>query len=112
MPIRVQRKRTKGYKLPPNTVCVTRPGKFGNPFDTASEFSEAVECCSELKAIPPWIDREKGERIIWIIEHMDELKGRNLACYCPLDRRCHADMLLIWANCEAVESLSPKLEKQ
>ena len=31
-PSRIQRKRTKGYKLPPNTVCVTRPGKYGNPF--------------------------------------------------------------------------------
>lgn len=32
MPIRIQRKRTKGWKMPPNTVSVTRPGKWGNPF--------------------------------------------------------------------------------
>jgi hypothetical protein len=32
-PVRIQRKRTKGWKMPPNTVSVTRPGKFGNPFD-------------------------------------------------------------------------------
>lgn len=29
-PIRIQRKRTKGWKMPPNTVCVTRPGRWGN----------------------------------------------------------------------------------
>src|SRR5690606_12066752 len=31
-PIRVQRKRTKGWIMPENTVSVTRPGKWGNPF--------------------------------------------------------------------------------
>ncbi len=30
--IRVQRKRTKGYKLPDNTKCVNRGTKWGNPF--------------------------------------------------------------------------------
>jgi hypothetical protein len=31
-PIRIQRKRTKGWKLPPNTVYVGRGSKWGNPF--------------------------------------------------------------------------------
>lgn len=31
-PIRIQRRRTAGYKLPPNCISVTRPGKWGNPF--------------------------------------------------------------------------------
>ena len=31
-PIRIQRKRTKGWKMPPNTVYVGRPTKWGNPF--------------------------------------------------------------------------------
>lgn len=35
-PIRIQRKRVKGWKMPPNTVSVTRPGKWGNPFDFRS----------------------------------------------------------------------------
>jgi hypothetical protein len=39
-PRRIQRKRTKGWKMPPNTVNVTRPGKYGNPFDFRSS-----ECC-------------------------------------------------------------------
>lgn len=29
---RVQRKRSKDFKLPENTVCVNRPTKWGNPF--------------------------------------------------------------------------------
>jgi len=32
MPKRIQRKRTKGWKMPPNTISVTRPGRFGNKF--------------------------------------------------------------------------------
>ena len=39
-PQRIQRKRTKGWKMPPNTVSVTRPGKWGNPFDFRSS-----DCC-------------------------------------------------------------------
>jgi hypothetical protein len=27
-----------------------------------------------------------------------ELRGRDLACYCPLDEPCHADVLLEFAN--------------
>src|SRR3990167_7719207 len=30
-PKRIQRKRTKGWRMPPNTVNVTRPGPWGNP---------------------------------------------------------------------------------
>lgn len=32
MPKRIQRKRTKGWKMQPNTVYVGRPSKWGNPF--------------------------------------------------------------------------------
>ena len=31
-PIRIQRKRTKGWRMPPNTVYVGRPTIWGNPF--------------------------------------------------------------------------------
>lgn len=99
-PRRVHRQRTKGWRLPPNTKCCTRPGPWGNPFESASEFAEAMECCSETKSVPKWMDQAKGERILWMIEHLDELKDWNLACFCPPEKRCHVDMLLIWANCE------------
>ena len=32
LPDRIQRKRVKGFTLPPNTVCITRGTDFGNPF--------------------------------------------------------------------------------
>lgn len=32
LPMRIQRQRRKGWKAPPNTVSVCRPGPFGNPW--------------------------------------------------------------------------------
>ena len=32
MPQRIQRRRTKGWRLPPNSRYVGRPTKWGNPF--------------------------------------------------------------------------------
>jgi hypothetical protein len=29
---------------------------------------------------------------------LDPLRGKNLACWCPLDQPCHADVLLEFAN--------------
>ena len=32
-PERIQRRRTKGWRMPKNCVYVGRPSKFGNPFE-------------------------------------------------------------------------------
>jgi len=104
-PKRIQRKRTKGWKMPPNTVCVTRPGKYGNPFTVnpnrkpgsfvngqgyinVPSSNEALACFREyvelkLKDDPKWLD---------------ELRGKDLACWCGLNKSCHADILLTMAN--------------
>ena len=31
-PVRIQRKRTKGWRMPPNTIYVGRPSQYGNPY--------------------------------------------------------------------------------
>ena len=99
-PIRVQRKRTKGWKMPENTVYVGRPTKYGNPF--IANFVEPISNLfitnemavgrfeSYFNNLSP-TDKEK------IIE---DLKGKNLACFCPLDKPCHADFLLEIVNAE------------
>lgn len=38
------------------------------------------------------------ERHAYVTEHLHELRGKNLACWCPLDQPCHADVLLEIAN--------------
>jgi Domain of unknown function (DUF4326) len=82
-PKRVQRKRTKGWRMPPNTVSVTRRG---NPF-AVTEFGREVA----IEKYPEWLAGKD----------LSELRGKNLACYCALDEPCHADVLLELANAAA-----------
>lgn len=95
-PVRIQRKRTKGFKLPPNTVSVTRPGRWGNPFKVGDdvpglpgEKMDAEDCVHCFTIFMPDFTREAARK---------ELRGKNLACFCPLDQPCHANVLLEVAN--------------
>jgi len=84
---RIQRKRTAGWRMPPNAVYVGRPTKYGNPFTLSLTFPtrEAV-----LKVYEGWLKRALLEDP----HFLDELRGKDLACWCPLDKPCHADVLL------------------
>ncbi len=104
MPVRVQRRRTKGYKLPPNTVCVTRGTKWGNPFPigkegplgrTAPDAEGAVGFFREIFRDP------EMRAAAGYPEDLTPLRGKNLACWCgESDKWCHADVLLALANDE------------
>jgi len=83
---RVQRKRVKGWKMPPNTVYVGRPTKWGNPWETTDD-SQRKEV---LIYYETWLKGELVDRP----DLLDPLKGKDLACWCPLDKPCHADVLL------------------
>ena len=38
--------------------------------------------------------RYPGVKVPSVTEIQTELRGKNLACWCPLDKPCHADILL------------------
>lgn len=129
IPQRIQRSRKKGYKLPDNTVCVTRPCKYSNPFKLRGDIIYG-NASYRRKILDPWIvvddnipNDEYGHiRVIelygewlqttpfelnkWFInpvsftheELMDDLSDKNLACWCALDKPCHADVLLRVVN--------------
>ena len=90
-PKRIQRKRTKGWRMPPNTVYVGRPTKWGNPYiaENPGEFAEVIENYQAWMDV--LISRELNHDFA-------ELRGKNLVCWCPLNRPCHADILLKLAN--------------
>lgn len=91
MPKRIQRKRTKGWKMPPNTVYVGRPSPCGNLFkgEDACEMYEAW-LCQLIGGIP---------RIVFMRPLIqDFLKGKDVACWCKLTENCHGDILLEIAN--------------
>jgi hypothetical protein len=102
-PQRVQLRRTKGWRMPPNTVSVARPGKFGNPFTVGcnpSHFSTALPslCTSVEQAVVCF--RYYADSFITITSGrwIEPLRGKNLGCWCKLDQPCHADVLLELAN--------------
>jgi hypothetical protein len=90
MATRHQRSRRKGARLPAGVVVVTRPTKWGNPHPLSLGREEAVRRYRD--------DLLAGRLAITVADVERELRGRDLACYCPLDEPCHAEVLLALAN--------------
>lgn len=86
-PIRVQLSRAKGWRMPPNTVSVARPGPWGNPYRIGTcLIGDAQDAVDAFRAnLPRGLD-------------LSALRGRNLACWCKPGAPCHADVLLELAN--------------
>lgn len=91
-PSRIQLKRTKGWKMPPNTVKVDRSTRWGNPF-TVDRYgaAEAVRMFREYIGHPNSPHGFEPSEI-------EQLRGKNLACWCKPGQPCHADILLKLAN--------------
>ena len=105
-PHRVQLSRKKGWRMPPNTVSVARPGKWGNPFKIGElkAFINNDDPADKVIVLPSTV-AECVTAFRWMAMHSevlplvkDELRGKNLACWCALDAECHADVLLELAN--------------
>ena len=121
---RVQRKRTKGWKMPPNTKYVGRSTRWGNPFrvvkdDFPDHDAWNVKCESNdvqgfilTRICRHYSYRNKTEAIndaircylAWLFatELYTELnKLRNydgLACWCDSNEPCHVDLLIDLLN--------------
>lgn len=102
-PVRVQLSRRKGWKMPPNTVRVDRAVVWGNPFIVGKHGTRA-ECVDLYLKLATGhvcisLTNTEEQRIAWgWMQKAGMLKGMNLACWCPLDKPCHADILLEIAN--------------
>lgn len=98
-PVRVRLSRTKGWRMPPNTVKVDRTTKWGNPH-LASVHGNAVAVAlleADLRDRGGFISARTGEKITQ--EHIvTELVGKNLACWCAEGEPCHVDLYLRIAN--------------
>lgn len=124
-PKRIQLKRTKGWKMPKNTIIVDRRSKYGNPFKIVGDMIYC-DASHRRKIMDPWVyfsgpwnDDKIHDFLLyfyetWVngiryhgkvkpreftIEQLQkELKGKNLACWCKPGAKCHADVLLEVAN--------------
>jgi hypothetical protein len=115
---RIQRKRVKGWTMPDGAVYVGRPGQFGNPFKVAAGDSPEMAVAafralltddckwfrkhsgySWTAALIMTMDKYSGQsRVERAKELLEKLRGKDLACWCSLDKPCHADVLLELAN--------------
>ncbi len=91
MPQRIQRSRKRGWRKPPNTECISRPSKFGNPFAIDEYGRERA-----IKMFEDWI--LAPEQASLLDEARRTLRGKNLCCWCRLGLACHADVLLELVN--------------
>lgn len=114
----------------PHAVVVARPSRWGNPFRVVREpgrvLAEDGQWARHWSVV---CDRNVVDPVRHILsadaalatavdlfqthlgpigafepddlgEWLAPLRGRDLACWCPLDGPCHADVLLGWANDE------------
>jgi Domain of unknown function (DUF4326) len=101
-PHRVQLRRTKGWRVPPDTKKVDRTTKWGNPF-SIGRGGDRAECVARFERLLAGECANETERA-WLsraLAHRAELRGKNLACWCALDAPCHGDALLRFASDES-----------
>lgn len=113
MPKRIQRKRIKGWKMPEGAVYVGRPTEWGNPYVKGAccsynRFGILVQLTVEsrlhsVQLFERWVNRDplvpksgwnKHSDVPTVAHIRAALGGKDLACWCPLNEPCHADVLL------------------
>lgn len=86
--------------MPDGCVYVGRPTRWGNPF-TADCYPNLWRDNGEWRG-SAIADYEallrSGKMPVTVEDVRRELRGKSLACFCPLDKPCHADVLLEIAN--------------
>ena len=126
IPKRIQRKRTRGWRMPENTKYVGRGSKFGNPFRLIGDMIY-VDAIHRRKTLSRWVcyypnggyttedvvilfrdllldlnshevEPEIYARFRWMRDHIRDLQGKDLSCWCKKECACHADALIELAN--------------
>lgn len=126
-PKRIQRRRTKGWRMPDGAIYVGRPSIWGNPYHVPGRAAGrqdgivwptghgvAVQTREDAVAAFRAFITDIASIPEGYAEYVAPLRGQDLACWCPLcdvhaDGRpfdvacpdcspCHADVLLELAN--------------
>ena len=124
-PVRIQRKRTKGFDLQSLSIsvnglpaaCVDRSSRYGNPYvvkrngkgwsvENSSgiwlfETKEKAHLAAS-KLFRAWIDAPQNSSLKR--RGVLALRDRNLACFCSLTEACHADVWLEMLKNEGISS--------
>ena len=116
-PIRIQLRRTKGWRMPPNTIKVDRSTSLGNPYKVGDYIAKGPWSGATLKTTEQvvtffrlWVEEAIAGRALpqdngdpaptaeEVRRTFERIRGKNLACWCRAGEPCHADVLLEIAN--------------
>ena len=108
LPQRIQLSRAKGWRLPAGAVSVARPTRWGNPWTVAGA-RRAGFTGSDAYLRRFCVARFRNGLVAnlpvlnGMAARIPELRGKSLACWCPLPAPgepdiCHAAVLLELAN--------------
>jgi hypothetical protein len=97
-PKRIQRKRTKGWRMPEGAVYVGRPSRWGNPFHIVSSCDGSTTRAEAVRNYRGHLLSSSAVMPSAVAAYLEPLRGKDLACWCPLSEPCHADVLLELAN--------------
>lgn len=118
LPARVRLSRTRGWRMPANTVSVDRSGRWGNPMRAVRVSKHYSWSVTEHGAEIPILCRTKADAHAlavalyrsWIAkpeqlalrnEMRAALTGKNVGCWCAVGSPCHGDVILTIANSPA-----------
>jgi hypothetical protein len=110
-PRRIQRQRTKGWRMPEGAVYVGRRSRWGNMWrvhkmrrtwldEFARRTTYSVVNLERGTSLGTFASEERARywAVVGFRRDFDgdvtPLRGKDLACWCPLDQPCHADVLL------------------
>lgn len=88
--------RKPGGRKPEGVKVVSRPTRMGNPYRIGDPGVPDAE--TAVRLFREWIEGDSIGARLTRGEAQATLRGFDLACYCPLDQPCHADVLLRIAN--------------
>ena len=94
MPERIRLRRTTGWRKPEGAIVVARPTRWGNPYIVSEQQTREQAVDNFRQALV------EGRLQNSVEDVREQLVGQNLACWCPLEQPCHADVLLEIANQE------------
>lgn len=119
-PKRIKRSRRLGWRKPAGAVIVDRTSRWGNPFKLSPDgwilykkeekiigsfwcywsASSGFGKSDVVDLYAQWIHGKLQEDHPYLPTppSIEELKGKDLVCFCNLDQPCHADYLLEIAN--------------
>lgn len=110
IPRRIQRDRSKGWRMPENTVYVGNGSSWASGsrwrdlledgYDRKTAHQVAMEAFEDNLAMNDW-EYPSASAIV------SGLRGKNLACWCQLQYGCHADLLLKAANGDRLPEGTP-----